>query len=268
MYHSMMITMNNNIKIIFTDLDWTLFDHHYLSYIPSALEALQKARDKGVKVIICTSRSYASLLKVDVYNKIPHDGYIASNGAIAKVEDKYIYRHFIKEDVVRKILDEFSKRGLVGQINSYDKAFLTGEETPLAKDFYDHWYEYRPLPKKYEGEEVTSILLFAKPGEEDFLHQYGLTLFRFSDIALDVNSRPHIKSEGVSKVLEYYGYNKEDAVAIGDDIADIEMFKEVKYGVAMGNAKQEVKDAAYLVTDDIKNDGYYKALLKLGIIDE
>ena len=256
----------SNIKIIFTDLDWTLFDHDYISYIPSALEALEKARKNGVKVIICTSRSWASLTRVDAFNKIPHDGYISSNGAIAYAENSYIYRHSISPRIMEQILVEFDKRGIVGQINSYDKAFLNAPESPLAKAFYDTWLEYRPTPKKYEGEEVTSIILFCKPHEEDFLLDYGLTLFRFCDIALDVNSRPHVKSEGVSKVLEFYGFKKEEAMAIGDDIADIAMFKEVKYGVAMGNAKEEVKSAAYLVTDDIKRDGFQKALEKLGII--
>ena len=256
----------NGIKIIFTDLDWTLFDHEKVAYNPSGLEALRKARENGIKVIICTSRSYVSLLRVDAFNLIPHDGYICSNGAVAKVDDTYIYRYSISEDKVRFILTGMKERGLVGQVNSYDRAFLTGEETPLAKDFYDHWLEYRPTPKEYEGEEVTSIIMFASPGEEDFLKDQDLVLFRFCDIALDVNSRPHVKSDGVSKVLEYYGFSKDEAVAIGDDYADIEMFKEVKYSIAMGNGREEVKNAAYLVADRIDNDGLAKALEELDII--
>lgn len=260
--------MNNKsgIKIIFTDLDWTLFDHRQVCYIPSALEALKKARENGVKVIITTSRSYASLLRVDAFNLIPHDGYIVSNGAVAVAENEYIYRYKIDEDIVRKVLEDFKNKNIVAQLNSYNQAFLNAPEDELAKDFYDHWVEYRPIPKEYRGEEVTSIIMFGKPGEEDFLNQYGLTLFRFCDIALDINSRPHIKSDGVKKVLEYYGYKKEEAMAIGDDLADILMFNEVKYKVAMGNAKEEVKKEATLVTDNIDEDGYMKALKQLGII--
>ena len=257
----------NNIKIIFTDLDWTLFDHDKVDYVPSALNALEEARENGVKVIICTSRSYVSLLRVDAFNRIPHDGYICSNGAVAKVENEYIYHHSIKKEYIEQILKDLKERHLVGQFNSLDHAFLNDEETPLAKAFYDTWLEYRPKVKEYEGEEITSIILFSHPGEEDFLKEkYGLTLFRFCDIALDVNSVPHVKSEGVSKVLDYYGFSKEEAMAIGDDIADIAMFKEVKYGVAMGNGKEEVKEAAYFVTKDIKEDGYHHALKELGII--
>lgn len=256
----------NGIKIIFTDLDWTLFNHDKVDYEQSGLKALEEARKNGIKVIICTSRSYVSLLKVDAFNLIPHDGYICSNGAIARAEGKYIYRHFIEQETALKVLEEIKERGLVGQVNSYESAYLTGEETAPAKDFYEHWLEYHPSIKEYEGEEVTSIILFAYPHEEDFLEKYNLTLFRFCDIALDINSRPHVKSEGVSKVLDFYGFKKEEAVAIGDDIADIEMFKEVKYSIAMGNGKEEVKNAAYLVADHIANDGLMKALKELDVI--
>ena len=41
----------------------------------------------------------------------------------------------------------------------------------------------------------------------------------------------------------------------------------MKYGVAVGNAKQELKDKAYLVTDHLAEDGVMKALKELKIID-
>ena len=101
----------SNIKIIFTDLDWTLFNHEKVDYEESGLKALEEARKNGVKVIICTSRSYVSLLRVDAFNKIPHDGYICSNGAIAFAEGNYIYRHFIDNETVKKVLKGIEERG-------------------------------------------------------------------------------------------------------------------------------------------------------------
>ncbi len=43
-------------KLIFTDLDETLLANHH---IPSVnLEAINKAKEKGVKIIPCTGRGY------------------------------------------------------------------------------------------------------------------------------------------------------------------------------------------------------------------
>lgn len=258
----------SNIKIIFTDLDWTLFDHNQLKYIDSGLRSLQKARDNGVKVIICTARCYSSMTRVDALNTIPHDGYICSGGGVAIAEGHYIYRHHLDNKLVRALLDEFAKRNMVAQLISYNGAFLNKEENDISKIYYDNWLEYRPSVKQYNDEEVTSILLFAKEGDEKFLSKYPVYVYRFFEYGLDITDRPFIKSEGVKAILDYYGFSKDEAAAFGDDIADIEMFNEVKYGVAVGNAKDELKSQAYLVTDHIADDGLEKALIKLGVIDE
>ena len=39
-------------------------------------------------------------------------------------------------------------------------------------------------------------------------------------------------------------------------------------GIAMGNAREEVKQRADLVTEHIDEDGLYLALKKLGLLDE
>ncbi|MCR4879346.1 MAG: HAD family hydrolase [Bacilli bacterium] len=257
----------SDIKIIFTDLDWTLFDHNQLKYIDSGLQALQKARENGVKVIICTARCYSSMTRVDAFKKIPHDGYICSGGGVAYADNQYIYRHHLDNEMVKTLIQEFKKRNMVSQLISYNQAFLTDEENDIAKIYYDNWLEYRPTVKEYNEEEITSILLFAKEGEEEFLKNYPVTTFRFFEFGLDIIPCPYIKSEGVKAILNHYGFKKEEAAAFGDDIADIEMFNEVKYGVALGNGKQELKDKAYLVTDHLADNGLEHALKKLKVIE-
>ena len=42
-------------------------------------------------------------------------------------------------------------------------------------------------------------------------------------------------------MLRHYGFSKDEAIAFGDGHNDIEMLEAVGMGVAMGNAKDEVK---------------------------
>ena len=56
-------------------------------------------------------------------------------------------------------------------------------------------------------------------------------------------------------------------MAFGDDLNDISMFHIVKYGVCMGNGKDEAKKEAFYVTDNIENDGLYKALKYFDVIN-
>ena len=56
-----------------------------------------------------------------------------------------------------------------------------------------------------------------------------------------------------------------DVVAFGDGSNDVEMLKEVGMGVAMGNAVEELKVVADMVTDSIGEDGVWKACKKLNL---
>ena len=66
--------------------------------------------------------------------------------------------------------------------------------------------------------------------------------------------------------MEYFGLTREDTVAFGDGPNDMEMLQYAKIGVAMGNAVLELKQHAYMVTDDIGYAGVAHAMLKLGLI--
>ena len=109
---------NSDIKIVFTDLDWTLFDHNILDYQKSAIKTIKKLRKRGIKVILNTARCYSSLLTVDAFNKIPHDGYICSNGGIAFVDNKYLYKESLSPDLVKDIIDFANKENYLLQLIS------------------------------------------------------------------------------------------------------------------------------------------------------
>ena len=55
-------------------------------------------------------------------------------------------------------------------------------------------------------------------------------------------------------------------MAFGDGNNDEEMLKYVSIGVAMGNAKDEVKEIADYVTTDLYNDGIYNAMKYYSLI--
>ena len=84
---------------------------------------------------------------------------------------------------------------------------------------------------------------------------------------MDIHNDPIYKSEGVKAVLEHLGISKDHAIAFGDDFGDIDMFKECKYSVALGNGKPEVKAIATYVTKDINESGVAYALKHFKIID-
>lgn len=83
--------------------------------------------------------------------------------------------------------------------------------------------------------------------------------------AFEVADERFNKVTGMNLVREYLGAGWR-TVAIGDSVNDIGMFQAADMGVAMGDSKPEVKQAASFVTDDLNHDGVRNAFVRLGLL--
>ena len=68
-------------------------------------------------------------------------------------------------------------------------------------------------------------------------------------------------------LCKYYNIDIKDTVAFGDSMNDREIIEASGFGIAMGNAIEELKKYADYVTDDIADNGVYNALEKFGYIN-
>jgi Cof subfamily protein (haloacid dehalogenase superfamily) len=74
------------------------------------------------------------------------------------------------------------------------------------------------------------------------------------------------KASGVVRALREVDVPAEQAVAFGDMPIDIPMFTAVGRSVAMADSPTEVLDAATTVTETVEEDGFARALTRLGLI--
>lgn len=101
----------------------------------------------------------------------------------------------------------------------------------------------------------------------------------FSDMALDTwggkgelalygatRAKGFDKENSIHLLLKYLNVDPKDAIAFGDGVVDIPMFKACGFSVAMGNGNDEVKQIASYVTDDVDQDGLYNAFKYLKLI--
>ena len=63
-------------------------------------------------------------------------------------------------------------------------------------------------------------------------------------------------------LAKHLGLNKDNVMTLGDAGNDLHMIKYAGLGIAMGNAFDEVKEAADYITDSNDNDGVAKAIEK------
>ena len=70
----------------------------------------------------------------------------------------------------------------------------------------------------------------------------------------------------MERYLKAVGIAREDSIAVGDGPNDLQMMEYAGIGIAMGNAREEVKERADMVTSSIDDDGIYRAFETLGLL--
>ena len=87
----------------------------------------------------------------------------------------------------------------------------------------------------------------------------------------DIVAKGIRKQKGIDEIIRHFGIGQEETMAFGDGGNDISMLRHAAIGVAMGQAKEDVKAAADYVTAPIDEDGISKAMKQLsevGLIEK
>ena len=258
------------MRAIFVDIDWTILSHRNgHKYDMSSIKALKKAQKKGVKVFIATSRPYHSVKQIGLFDLITPDGLVVCNGGLVIYDNQIIRELDMKPASFEKMCEVILKHNLNLQAVEAYTRFLISDRLDSALAVYRTFPETTPDVEDYHNRKVISALLFATEEFDSILEKElpkDLLVYRFHPEGVDVVGQPHKKGDAVKFVLDYLKIDKEDAIAFGDDFADISMFENVGVGVAMANAKDEVKSQAAIVTKEVWKKGVKKALKKLKVI--
>lgn len=109
------------------------------------------------------------------------------------------------------------------------------------------------------AEEITN--LYAKL-HADF--SQDLHLYRSSDTYIEIAPKAISKATGLKKILAHaYPFGMESVIAFGDNYNDIDLLQSVGWGVAVGNAREEVKAVAKEIALPNTNDGVAAVLEKI-----
>lgn len=250
----------SDIKIIFVDIDWTIFNHSSFPsfYDYESIDALKEAQRRGVKIFINTARPYHSVEQIKLFDLIKPDGMILSNGGVVIYNNEVLYSSDIKPEYFETICEVAKKHNLnLEGVRIYD-CFMIKEIDDATKALFATYPENIPQIEDFHQQNTIGINLFAsKEYDEEFLKVLpkDYVYFRYHDFGVDIAPSPHDKGEAIKIVLDKLNISKDHAMAIGDDIVDISMFNQVKYGVAMSNGKIEAINSAKYLAKHIDEHG-------------
>lgn len=272
------------MKIVFFDIDGTLYDREDPRRIPqSTLLAIRKLQEEGNLAIICTGRCM-SCIEPYIQN-IGFDGYIAGCGTHIIYRGQELWYQVLSKDMIRE-LDILCKREETMPVfegSSYlyvDEAGCSGSNLKFYR-FYERFYEGKVRPVDYQASDVCKMTVRLNPDSKGISPEQSaaakkkrITICseRMGMAVLDKGRSLEIfpqgsgKGEGIQRFLTLTGYLQADTYAFGDGINDITMMEQVNFGVALGHAHPGLLKVCSYETDDLYDDGIYKACRKLNLI--
>ena len=248
------------IKVIFFDVDGTLFSHTMHTIPDSTRKALHLLRENGIKVFLATGRGIEAIKKV-AWGDLVFDGYVTLNGQIClDARENILFEAPIKGEDAAYLIDVFQSKKMPLAFVEKNRIYLNliDETVRLAQEAV----AIPMLPvEEYQGAPIYQIIGYTNPEETERLALKipNCKITRWYEKGIDIISKNGGKDNGIQKILEVYGFSREESMAFGDSDNDLEMLKFVGIGVAMGNAVEAVKEAADYVTSHIDEDGIWNA---------
>ncbi len=275
-------------KILALDLDGTLLNTN-LEITPASRDAIRKAIQAGIEVIISTGRPYDRIPSELAALGIRYA--ITANGAA-------VYRLPDKECLYADCFSPEEFWPLAQRLTSLDILFHVFVEGHC----YSQHNQYLNIYKMDINEAQRNSLLAASTYVEDLLaflkeksapvqkgtvNFYPLkdgtyrdrgTVFTYlsSNPKLHVVNGGHVnleftkldvsKAKGLAFLAELLDVAIDKTIAIGDSENDLDIITVAGIGIAMGNASTHVKKAADLVTLSNDADGVAHAIQQLGIL--
>jgi Cof subfamily protein (haloacid dehalogenase superfamily) len=266
------------IKLIAIDLDGTLLTSDK-EVTKKSIEALEKAMEQGVMVVIATGRPLLGL--ETVINNVPKSPYIlTTNGArVVNLETgEIILEKLISHEVVLQTFDILRKYDCVKEIFYNGQGYIDSAELerihlyhrkPEMCDYVKRTRKAVPDLMKYINElkgsadKAQGIFNDLRIRDQAWrqLDELGeLNLADSLNYNIEINAKGVDKGSSLEFLVESLGIEREKVMAIGDGSNDAGMLEYAGFGVAMGNAKDRIKGIADMVTASNDEDGVAKIL--------
>jgi Cof subfamily protein (haloacid dehalogenase superfamily) len=269
-----------SIRAMCTDIDGTLLDSRR-ELSSNTIEAIRKLR-LSMPVVLASSRMPGAMRHLQNELGILEHPLICYNGGYvvqysSAGEADVLYSAYIPLAICEKILALAKGTSVHMSLYREDEWFApkkdewTGREATITK----------VVPIIKSGDEVLDLWQKSSQGAHKVMIMGAASEIQILEATLreTFNSKIHIyhsrstylelapkiisKASALELLLmNIYGIDLSDVIAFGDNYNDIELLQSVGLGIAVSNARDEVKAVAKEITLDSKQDGVADALYR------
>lgn len=261
------------VKLIASDIDGTLVPDGSDKINPEIFRVITQLKRQGIYFAAASGRQWKSIERLfePIKDQI---FYIAENGAYVGARGRELFTVAMKPEEVKEIIRD------VRQIPECEM-MLSGKDVIYIESKNQTFIDYLILGYHNEVEQVENLEEVDETILKVSIYHQGYNAFQAAGSVmipkwgsklkvvtagkewLDIMERQVNKGAALKEIQESLGITPEETMVFGDNLNDIELLERAKYSYAIGNAREEVKEAANYVTDTNVNDGVLKVIRTL-----
>lgn len=251
------------IRAIAFDLDDTLLrpDASVSDY---TADVLRRAAERGIIILPASGRTRDSMWPA-VQRIGCASAFISCNGAdIWTTDRELLTQELLPVDVAHEVAQFAAARGVYCQTYSPSRFFFS-----IDNDCARSYAKSSSLEGEYVGDltafiqqPVSKLLMMDTPERIAELYAEARALFvsRASltcskPYFLECNPLRATKGNALRWCAEHFGFRMDELLAFGDSLNDVSMLEAAGVGVAMGNAREDVKAMGFAVCGTNEEDG-------------
>lgn len=264
-------------KIIALDVDGTLVNSERV-LTDSVREALLTAqRDYGMRVILASGRPLTGLRRIaEELELARYSGYLLPYNGGQTFNARALSVPYAEESLPPEIVPD-----LAAFAAEHGATIITYSDSEIFNENFDNVYVQKEIGlTTLKPHQVVNFALEVPQrlpkciiaGDPELLarlqplvqERFGAQVDAFCSAPyfLEVVPKGVNKGMALSKLLQRLDYDRSELIAVGDSFNDLEMIQLAGLGVAMGNAREEIKSCADYVTKSHDEDGVAHLLKK------
>ncbi len=259
-----------SIKLVAFDMDGTLLDSNK-NLPPDFMDWVVKHPE--IKTVIASGRQYYKLVKdfVPIKKQLV---FASENGGFVFENDQVLYSNEMKkEDILRCLELIWSIEGLTPVLCGAESAYIerTSESVcGLVGMYYERLLQTDDLRASVLQDTIVKIAVLvderrAETAIRNFKKIDGhLSAVLSGDSWIDFSNQTANKGAAIIAIQKKYGIKKEECMAFGDYLNDVEMLQCCGESYCMENGHPDLKRIAKYIAASNDNNGVMDVLRQIG----
>lgn len=266
--------MTSDKKMVFFDIDGTIWTEPGQLMPDSAVRAIQELRSNGHLAFINSGRT--STFIPDRIRDLGFDGYVCGCGTYIYYQGEQLFSSTVSPQICRHIVQLMRDCRIPGFFEENDHMYFD-LESPCSTDQITeifgkvHGIDFNTLSEEEKAVfHFDKFLIMQMPDSDmDTFRQYIDDKFDYIDRGHNIGEivqKGYSKASGIQFLMDHLDIPLKNCYAIGDSANDLPMLQFVPNSIAMGNSSSEILPYCAYQTDSVMEDGLYHALKHYNLI--